>query len=69
MDLLRMFVAGATVRTTPEIVDGHRNTASSFYMRFHHLIAGKFPSYELSGEAEVEEAAHINNKLNPHQLH
>ena len=50
MDLLRMFVAGATARAIAEIVGVHRNTATSFFMCLRHLIAGKLPSYELSGE-------------------
>ena len=56
MDLLRMFVAGATARATSEIVGVHRNTATSFFMRLRRLIAGKLPSYELSGEVEADES-------------
>jgi transposase len=56
MDLLRMFVAGATARATSEIVGVHRSTATSFFMRLRRLIAGKLPSYELSGEAEADES-------------
>jgi transposase-like protein len=52
MDLLKMFVAGATA----EMVGVHRNTANSFFMRFRSLIAGKLPGYELSGEAEADES-------------
>ena len=55
MDLLRMFVAGATARSTSEIVVVHRNTATSFFMRLCRLITGKLPSYELSGEVEADE--------------
>ena len=56
MNLLRMFVAGATVRATSEIVGVHRNTATSFFMRLRRIIAGKLPSYELSGEVEADES-------------
>ena len=52
MDLLRMFVAGATAG----IVGVHRNTATNFSMRLRRLIAGKLPSYELSGEVEADES-------------
>ena len=52
MDLLRMFVAGATAG----IVGVHRNTATNFFMRLRRLIAGKLPSYELSGEVEADES-------------
>ena len=51
-----MFVAGATARATSEIVGVHRNTATSFFMRLRRLIAGKLPSYELSGEVEADES-------------
>ena len=44
MELLRMFVAGATAKATPEIAGVHHNTATSFYMRFPRLIVGKLPS-------------------------
>ena len=56
MDLLRMFVAGATARATSEIVGVHHNTATSFFMRLRRLIAGKRPSCELSGEVEADES-------------
>jgi transposase len=52
MDLLWMFVAGATAWATSELVGVHRNTATSFFMCLRRLIAGKLPSYELSGEVE-----------------
>ena len=51
-----MFVVGATARATAEIVGVHRNTAASFFMRLRRLIAGKLPSYELSGEVEADES-------------
>jgi len=56
MDLLRMFVAGATARVTSEIVGVQRNIASSFFMCLRRLIAGKLLSYELSGELEADES-------------
>jgi|TARA_B110000495_G_C22994818_1_gene586312 transposase len=55
-ELLKMFVAGVSVRTASEIVGVHRNTAASFYMRLRRLIAGKLPSYEHSGEVEADES-------------
>jgi transposase len=51
---MRMFVAGATAGATSEIVGVHRNTETSFFMRLRRLIAGKLPSYELSGEVEAD---------------
>jgi transposase len=56
MDLLRMLVVGATARSTAEIAGVHRNTATSFFMHLRRLIAGKLPSYELSGEVEADES-------------
>jgi hypothetical protein len=47
-----MFVAGATARTTAEMVGYHRNTANSFLMPIRRLIADKLPSCEWSGEVE-----------------
>ena len=51
-----MFVAGSTARATSEVVGVRRNTATSFFIRLSRLIAGKFPSFELSGEVEAEES-------------
>jgi hypothetical protein len=45
MDLLRMFVAGATARATAEIVGVHRNAATSFYM---HLIVPKLTKEKMT---------------------
>jgi hypothetical protein len=50
MDLLRMFVAGATARATAEIVGVHRNAATSFYM---HLIVPKLTKdYDQTSDRE-----------------
>ena len=54
MDLLRMFVAGATAGSTSGIVGVHRNIATSFFVCLRRLIAGNFPSCELSGEVEAD---------------
>ena len=56
MDLLKMFVVGATARATAETVSVHRHTATSFFMRLRRLIAGKLPSYELSWDVEADES-------------
>jgi hypothetical protein len=52
MDLLVMFIAGATAKATAEIVAVQCNTSTSFSMRFHHFIAGKLSSFRLSEELE-----------------
>jgi transposase len=52
----RMVFVVSTARATSEIVGVHRNTATSFFMRLRRLIAGKLPSYELSGEVEADES-------------
>jgi transposase len=56
MDLLRMFVAGATAWATSELVGVHHNTATSFFMCLRRLIAGKLTSYELTGAVEADES-------------
>ncbi len=56
MDLLRMFVAGATTRSTSKIVGVHRNTATGFFMCLRRLIADKLPCCELSAEVEADES-------------
>ncbi len=55
-DLIRFFVAGSTSRAIGEIVDVHRNTATSYFMHLRRLIATHFPSYRLSGEIETDES-------------
>ena len=47
--LIEQFVAGTSARATYEFVGVQANAAISFYMRLRKLIAGRLPSYELSG--------------------
>ena len=54
--LIEHFVAGSTARAAAEIVGVQANTAIRFYMRLRQLIASKQPSYDLSGEVEVDES-------------
>jgi transposase len=54
--LIDLFVAGATARAAAAIVGVNRNTARVFYQRLRWLIASKLPSYDLSGEVEVDES-------------
>ncbi len=54
--LIDLFVAGATARAAAEVVGVQANTAARFFMRLRQLIASKQPSYDLSGEVEVDES-------------
>ena len=54
--LLEHFVAGTTARAAAQIVGVQANTAIKFYQRLRQLIAGKLPSFELSGEVEADES-------------
>ena len=54
--LIEHFVAATTTRAASELVGVQANTAIPFYMRLRKLIAGKLPSYELSGEVEADES-------------
>jgi len=54
--LIEHFVAGTTGRAAAELVGVQPNTAIRFFMRLRQLIAGKQPSYELSGEIEADES-------------
>ena len=54
--LIEYFVAGVTARASAELVRVQPNTAIRFFMRLRRLIASKLPSYELSGEVEVDES-------------
>ena len=54
--LIEHFVAGTTARAASEIIGINVKTATAFYMRLRQLIAGKLPSYELSGEVEADES-------------
>ena len=62
MDLVMMFAAGATARATSEIVGVHCNTATSFFMPFRRLIAGKLSSYELSWKVEADESYFVGTR-------
>lgn len=53
--LIKLFVAGSTARAAGEIIGVQANTSASFFMRLRQLIASKQPSFELSGEVEVDE--------------
>ncbi len=55
-ELIKIFVAGVTARASSELVMIQANTASNFYLRLRKLIASKLPSYNLSGEIEVDES-------------
>ena len=55
-ELIKFFVAGATARAAGEIAGVNRNTATSYFMRLHRLIAMHLPSYRLSGEVEADES-------------
>jgi len=54
--LIEHFVAGTTARAAAQIIGVQVNTSTSFYMRLRHLIAGKLPCYEMSGEVEADES-------------
>jgi transposase len=54
--LIEHFVAGTTGRAAAELAGVQPNTAIRFFMRLRQLIAGKQPSYELSGEIEADES-------------
>ena len=53
---IKLFVAGATARAAAELVGVQANTAIRFFMGLRRLIAGKQPSFELSGEVEADES-------------
>ena len=55
-ELIKLFIAGSTARAAAEIVGVNRNTSASYFMRLRQLIASKLPSYDLSGEVEVDES-------------
>jgi transposase len=54
--LLEHFVAGTTARAASQLTGVQANTAIRFYQRLRRLIAGKLPSFELSGEVEADES-------------
>jgi transposase len=54
--LIDLFVEGATARAAAEVTGVNRNPARTFYHRLRQLIASKLPSYDLSGEVEVDES-------------
>jgi transposase len=57
-DLMGQFVAGATARTTADLVRGNRHTAKLYFHKPHELIALKFSETEpcFSGEIKVDES-------------
>lgn len=52
--LIEHFIAGTAARAASEIIGTQVDTSISFYMQLRLLIANKLPSFELSGEGEVE---------------
>ena len=54
--LIEYFVVGATARSVASLVGIQPNTAIRFFMGLRQLIASKLPSYDLSGEIEVDES-------------
>jgi transposase len=54
--LIEHFVLGATARAASEVVGVNVKTSTAFFMRLRQLIASNLPSYELSGEVEVDES-------------
>ena len=54
--LIEHFVAGTTARAASEIIGINVKTSTLFYLRLRQLIASKLPSYDLSGEVEVDES-------------
>ena len=55
-ELIKLFVAGVTARAASELIIIQPNTASNFFLRLRKLIASKLPSYDLSGEIEIDES-------------
>ena len=53
--LIENFVDGTTARPAAQIIGVQPNISISFYMPLRHLIAGKLPCYEMSGEIEEDE--------------
>ncbi|MCA9508384.1 MAG: hypothetical protein KC505_08190 [Myxococcales bacterium] len=54
--LIEYFVASTTARAAGELIAIQSNTAIKFFVGLRKLIAGKLPSYDLSGEIEAEES-------------
>lgn len=54
--LIEHFVAGTTARAASEIIGINVKASTLFYLRLRQLIASKLPSYDLSGEVEVDES-------------
>ena len=55
-ELIKLFVAGVTARAASELIIIQTNTVSNFFLRLRKLIASKVPSYDLSGEIEVDDS-------------
>ena len=54
--LKKHFGAGTTARAASELVGVQANTAAIYYIRLRKLIASRLPSYQLSGEVEIDES-------------
>ena len=55
-ELIKLFVAGSTARASSEIIGVYRNTAAGFFLHLRQLVAWRLPSYQFSGEVEVDES-------------
>lgn len=53
---MKLFVAGATARAASQLTGVNVKTATKFFLRLRQLIASRQPSYELSGEVEIDES-------------
>ena len=54
--LIEYFVGGMTARASAELLGIQANSAIRFFMMLRQLIASNLPSYELSGEVEVDKS-------------
>jgi len=54
--LIEYFVGGMTARASAELLGIQANSAIRFFMTLRQIIASNLPSYELSGEVEVDES-------------
>ena len=54
--LIEHFVASSTARTAASLVGVNKTTASYYFQRLREIIALQQPSFELSGEVEVDES-------------
>ena len=54
--LIMLFVAGATARTSGELVNVHRNTATRYFRRIREKIAEQPQTPPLMGQVEIDES-------------